>query len=104
MSFHPFVCGLYYSCTTMDKYYISYKERMWPMVEVTIFKGTPNQADVAVGTTELEDEIVDDLTSDIPSASDEANRLDVAICYYIKPEEMDLPCEDIVRIVEASYE
>lgn len=104
MSFHPFVCGLYYSYTTMDKYHISYKQRMWPMVEVTIFKGTPNQADVAVGTTKLEEELVNDLTSDIPSVSNEAYKLDVGICYYVKPEEMDLPCEDIARIVEASYE
>ena len=36
-------------------------------------------------------------------ASNEAMKLDETIAYYIEPEEFDLTEEEIIKIVEASY-
>lgn len=80
------------------KDYIDFQERVWPILEVTIFQDTPDEREVLVGTTDLEERLVAALYH-----CDEAYRLDESICYYIRPEEIDLPEDEVVKIVEDSY-
>ncbi len=87
----------------MDRYLITYKDRAWPVMEVTIFQDTEEPMDVLVATTDLEDELLKDMRSGSPSLERAASRLDDEVCYYIRPEEIGLPYADIIRIVEQSY-
>lgn len=80
------------------KEYIDFKEREWPIQQVTIFQDTPDEQDVLVGTTDLEEQLIAALYY-----SDEAYHLDESICYYVKPNEIDLPNDELVKIVEDSY-
>ncbi len=81
----------------MKKDNVIFQSSPWPVAEVTIFKGTPEEADVLVATTDLEDRLLADMDSK------EAMNLDRLIGYYVRPGEIALPCDDIVRIVEAGY-
>lgn len=88
----------------MDRYLIIYKDKAWPVIEVTIFQDTPKPMDVLVATTDLENELLIDMESKLPSLESIATKLDDKISYYIDPTEIGLPYEDIARIVEQSYE
>ncbi len=93
---------LFVNVVKMEKYNINYKGREYPVVDVVLFAGTAEEMSTRVATTELEDELIDDMKNCI--GADEAIRLDETICYYIEPREMELPYNDIVKLVEASYE
>lgn len=88
----------------MDRYLITYKNKPWPVMEVTIFQDTDKPEDVLVATTDLEDELLEDMQSNTSSVERVASKLDDEICYYVRPEEIGLPYSDIIRIVEQSYE
>lgn len=85
----------------MKTYTIDYCGASYPAVDVTIFKGTSNEMNVTVSNTDLEEKLMCDMVNGI--GVDEACRLDETICFYVRPEEMDLPYERIVEIVEESY-
>lgn len=78
--------------------YVNFRDRVYPIREVTVFQDTPDEMEVLIGTTDLEAQLVAELLS-----SDEAYRLDESIFYYVRPEEIDLPDDEIVRIAEDSY-
>lgn len=80
----------------MARYYIVYQDIAWPVAEVTIFPDTPEQKEVLVATTELEERILNDNT-------ERGRQLDETIAYYVRPNEIELPYEDIIKIVEDSY-
>lgn len=86
----------------MDRYLMSYQDKQYPVMEVTIFKDTPDERDIIVATTDLEDRLLHDMDAQ-SSVAKEATELDENIAYYVEPEEIRLSCEDIAKIVEASY-
>jgi hypothetical protein len=85
----------------METYTIDYCGTSYPVVDVTIFEGTSNEMNVTVSNTDLEEKLMYDMENGI--GADEAYRLDETIGFYIRPEEMSLPYEQIVEIVEESY-
>lgn len=87
----------------MDKYTICYKDKPYPVVQIDIFKDTPEEEEILVGTTELEKELITDITGFNPYDSKEAESFDNSIAFYIEPHEMNLPLPDIVKIVEQNY-
>lgn len=85
----------------METYNIAYKGKDYPAIDITIFEGTEDEMNVTVSSVSLEEELLDDMKNCI--GADEASRLDESICYYLTPEEMALPYNNIVELVEASY-
>lgn len=78
----------------MEKYYIVFGDTAWPVAEITIFAGKPEQKAIVVATTDLDEALHTE-----PIAYD-AQALDVQIAYYIRPEQMRLSLEEIASIVE----
>lgn len=87
----------------MDKYTIYYKDKPYPVVQIDIFKDTSKEEEILVGTTELEEELIADITGFNPYDSKEAESFDNAIAFYIEPHEMSFSFPDIVKIVEQNY-
>lgn len=87
----------------MDKYTLYYKDKPYKVAEMTIFKGTSEEEEILVGTTELEEELLTDITDSSPEAAKEAECLDNGIAFYITAEEMSLPPNKIVQIVETNF-
>lgn len=85
----------------METYNINYKGKKYPAIDITIFEDTKDKMDVTVSSVYLEDKLLEDIRNCI--GTDEAFRLDMSICYYLTPEEMALPYNKIVQIVESSY-
>lgn len=85
----------------MEKYSINWLGKEYPAIDIVIFAGTPDELQVTVSSTELDAVLIQDMEGSIASA--EATKLDESIAYYIEPDEFDLPEEEIVKIVEASY-
>lgn len=85
----------------METYNINYKGKEYPAIDITIFEDTKDEMSVTVSSVYLEDELLEDIRNFV--GVDEAARLDTSICYYLTPEEMTLPYNEIVQIVEASY-
>lgn len=87
----------------MDKYMLYYKNKAYRVAEMTIFKDTPEEEEILVGTTELEDELLTDIADSNPEVAKEAECLDSSIAFYITAEEILLPPNRIVQIVETNY-
>ena len=87
----------------MDKYTLYYKNKSYRVAETTIFKGTSEEEEILVGTTELEEELLTDISGSSPEVAKEAEYLDNGIAFYITAEEMLLPPNRIIQIVEANY-
>ena len=85
----------------MEKYSINWLGKEYPAIDIVIFAGTDNEQQVTISSTELDAILLEDMDGSI--ASNEAMKLDETIAYYIEPEEFDLTEEEIVKIVEASY-
>lgn len=85
----------------MEKYSINWLGKEYPAIDIVIFAGTDNEQQVTISSTELDAILLEDMDGSI--ASNEAMKLDEAIAYYIEPEEFDLTEEEIIKIVEASY-
>ena len=85
----------------MEKYSINWLGKEYLAIDITIFAGTPDELQVTVSSTELDTVLLQDMDGSI--AADDATRLDEKIAYYIEPDEFNLPEEEIVKIVEASY-
>lgn len=85
----------------MDKYSINWLGKEYPAIDITIFAGTPEEQQVTVSSTELDAVLLQDMEGSV--ASHDAVKLDEAIAYYIEPDEFNLSEEEIVKIVEASY-
>lgn len=85
----------------METYNINYKGKEYPAIDIAIFEDTKDEMGVTVSSIYLEDELLEDMRNCI--GGDEAYRLDMSICYYLTPEEMALPYNKIVQIVESSY-
>ena len=85
----------------MDKYSINWLGKEYPAIDITIFAGTPEEQQVTVASTELDAVLLQDMEGSV--ASHDAVKLDEAIAYYIEPDEFNLSEEEIVKIVEASY-
>ena len=85
----------------MEKYSINWLGREYPAIDITIFAGTPEEQQVTVSSTELDAVLLQDMEGSV--ASDDAVKLDETIAYYIEPDEFNLSEEEIVKIVEASY-
>lgn len=85
----------------MEKYSINWLGKEYPAIDIVIFAGTDNEQQVTVSSTELDAILLEDMDGSI--ASNEAMKLDETIAYYIEPEEFDLTEEEIIKIVEASY-
>ena len=87
----------------MDKYTLYYKNKSYRVAEITIFKGTSEEEEILVGTTELEKKLLTDISDSSPEVAKEAEYLDNGIAFYITAEEMLLPPNRIIQIVEANY-
>ena len=85
----------------MEKYSINWLGKEYPAIDIVIFAGTDNELQVTISSTELDAILLEDMDGSI--ASNEAMKLDETIAYYIEPEEFDLTEEEIIKIVEASY-
>ena len=85
----------------MEKYSINWLGREYPAIDITIFAGTPEEQQVMVSSTELDAVLLQDMEGSV--ASNDAVKLDETIAYYIEPDEFNLSEEEIVKIVEASY-
>ena len=85
----------------MDKYSINWLGKEYPAIDITIFAGTPEEQQVTVSSTELDAVLLQDMEGSV--ASNDAVKLDETIAYYIEPDEFNLSEEEIVKIVEASY-
>ncbi len=85
----------------MEKYSINWLGKEYPAIDIVIFAGTDNEQQVTISSTELDAILLEDMDGSI--ASNEAMKLDETIAYYIEPEEFDLTEEEIIKIVEASY-
>lgn len=85
----------------MEKYSINWLGKEYPAIDIVIFAGTDNEQQVTISSTELDAILLKDMDGSI--ASNEAMKLDETIAYYIEPEEFDLTEEEIIKIVEASY-
>jgi len=85
----------------MEKYSINWLDKEYPAIDIVIFAGTDNEQQVTISSTELDAILLEDMDGSI--ASNEAMKLDETIAYYIEPEEFDLTEEEIIKIVEASY-
>lgn len=85
----------------MEKYSINWLGREYPAIDITIFAGTPEEQQVTVSSTELDAVLLQDMEGSF--ASNDAVKLDETIAYYIEPDEFNLSEEEIVKIVEASY-
>ena len=85
----------------MEKYSINWLGKEYPAIDIVIFAGTDNEQQVTISSTELDAILLEDMDGSI--ASNEAMKLDETIAYYIGPEEFDLTEEEIIKIVEASY-
>lgn len=85
----------------MEKYSINWLGKKYPAIDIVIFAGTDNEQQVTISSTELDAILLEDMDGSI--ASNEAMKLDETIAYYIEPEEFDLTEEEIIKIVEASY-
>jgi len=85
----------------MEKYSINWLGKEYPAIDIVIFAGTDNEQQVTISSTELDAILFEDMDGSI--ASNEAMKLDETIAYYIEPEEFDLTEEEIIKIVEASY-
>lgn len=85
----------------MEKYSINWLGREYPAIDITIFAGTPEEQQVTVSSTELDAVLLQDMEGSV--ASNDAVKLDENIAYYIEPDEFNLSEEEIVKIVEASY-
>lgn len=85
----------------MDKYSINWLGKEYPAIDITIFAGTSEEQQVTVSSTELDAVLLQDMEGSV--ASHDAVKLDETIAYYIEPDEFNLSAEEIVKIVEASY-
>lgn len=85
----------------MEKYSINWLGREYPAIDITIFAGTPEEQQVTVSSTELDAVLLQDMEGSVES--NDAVKLDETIAYYIEPDEFNLSEEEIVKIVEASY-
>lgn len=85
----------------MEKYSINWLGKEYPAIDIVIFAGTDNEQQVTISSTELDAILLEDMDGSI--ASNEAMKLDETIAYYIEPEGFDLTEEEIIKIVEASY-
>lgn len=85
----------------MVRHNIEWQGVKYPAIDLVIFEGTNEEMNVTVSSTTLEQELMRCMQNCI--GSDEALWLDEKIAYYLEPDEMKLPDEEIVRIVEESY-
>ena len=85
----------------MEKYSINWLGKEYPAIDIVIFAGTDKEQQVTISSTELDAILLEDMDGSV--ASNEAMKLDETIAYYIEPEEFDLTEEEIIKIVEASY-
>lgn len=80
---------------------ITYHNETYPILRVVIFKDTNEEMEVAISTTELERKLFQDFQQE--KLQKMALKIDEAIAYYLEPDELSLPKEEIIQIVEASY-
>lgn len=86
----------------MKIYSINWLGTEYPAIDITIFEDTPDEQRVTVSSTDLDASLIRYMEGSI--VSDEATRLDESIAYYIDPSEFYLPENEIVKIVEESYQ
>ncbi len=76
---------------------ITWNEREYPTKKLTIFKNTKEEQEVTVSVTKLGHLLID---NEAP-ISDEAEELDSCIFFYLLDQEINLPDEDIIEILES---
>lgn len=79
---------------------ITWENREYLARKLTIFRGTHDEEDVLVSLISLENRLIDGETG-VP-ISDEAEEVDGEIYYYLTDEEMLLPDEQVIPIVESA--
>ena len=85
----------------MKKDKINWLGKNYPALYIVIFKDTPEEREILVSTTDLEVVLLEDIEGSI--AAHDAIALDEVIAYYIEPEEVLLPEEEIVELIERAY-
>lgn len=80
---------------------ITWKGKEYPAKKITIFEGKNAEIEVTVSTIELQNKLLDNEKEAF--VSEEAENLDSHICYYVMNDEIKLPVDQIVAIVEKSY-
>jgi hypothetical protein len=76
---------------------IPWRGACYHAVELTLFPGTDREEEVTIATVTLEDELLDEARN---LRGEEASDLDDTIVYYVAPDEIKLPEEQIRKIVE----
>lgn len=79
---------------------ITWENREYLARKLTIFRGTHDEEDVLVSLISLENRLIDGETG--APISDEAEEVDGEIYYYLSNEEMLLPDEQVIPIVESA--
>lgn len=79
---------------------ITWENREYLARKLTIFRGTHDEEDVLVSLISLENRLIDDKTG--APISDEAEEVDGEIYYYLSNEEMLLPDEQVIPVVESA--
>lgn len=79
---------------------ITWEDREYLTRKLTIFRGTHDEEEVMVSLISLENRLIDGETG-VP-ISDEAEKVDGEIYYYLTNEEMPLPDEQVIPIVESA--
>lgn len=95
----PALCRLFPEAEEMFRV-ITWEDREYFARRLTIFRGTADEEEILVSTTSLENRLVNDETG--APVSDEAETADGEIYYYFTDEEMLLPEERLVTIVEGA--
>ncbi|NDV64003.1 hypothetical protein [Bacteroides sp. 224] len=77
---------------------IPWQDKVYHAVEITLFPETEKEERVTVSTEELQSELLNKEGTEC--ISKEAEAIDDGIVYYVTPNEMKLPEEEIRKIVE----
>jgi hypothetical protein len=75
---------------------IPWRDKTYRAIEITIFPGTDEEEFATVSTEELEEVLL----PEIENGNKQAIALDEEIIYYVTPDEINLPEEQIREIVQ----
>ncbi len=98
-SLYPVICQLFPGTEDIFQV-ITWEGKDYPARKLTIFRGMPEEQEVLVSVTELSSKLIDSET-DCP-VSEEAEELDSTIYYYLTEDEIRLPDQNIIVLVESA--
>lgn len=96
---YPILCQLFPEMKKMFQV-IMWEEREYPARKLIIFRGAKDEQKILVSVIRLQDRLIDSETG--VAFSDEAEEMDGNIYYYLTDEEMKLPDQRVISIVESA--